>query len=119
MGLGRAGLIQSNLQAGVGYWVVSRGSKGGGCPSFQGRVLLTTSELRLGASELLPRAFPERLTWSQSSRCTERGIETRPTQRCVYMYVHTHTHTCVQYSLTGLGTLLPFLCPGLEISKIF
>lgn len=51
---GRAGLIQSNLQAGVGYWVVSRGSRGGGCPSVHGKVLLTTSELRLGASDLLP-----------------------------------------------------------------
>lgn len=93
MGLGKAGLIQSNLQAGVGYWVGSRGSRGGGCPSLQGRVLLTTSDLRLGASELpfclepSPRDLP-------GPKCTGRGIETRPTQRCVCTCVC----TCVRRS---------------------
>lgn len=97
MRLGRADLIQSNLQAGVGYWVVSRGSRGGGCPSLHGKVLLTTSELRLGASDLLLCPVPSLrdLPGPRVPDAQGEGLRLdQPKGVCVRVFIH----TCAQYS---------------------
>lgn len=110
MRLGRAGLIQSNLQAGVGYWVVSRGSRGGGCPSLHGKVLLTTSEHRLGASDLLLCPVPSLrdLPGPRVPDAQGEGLRLdQPKGVCVYMCVHTHMCTILPHLTCRSGDSAP------------